>query len=56
MVYCKADAAYVRISSDNLWKIEEEVIIVECKNELYEYLLKIFHEEKNTGWKTVADG
>ena len=40
MVYCKADAAYVRVSSDKLRKMEEEVIIVEYKNELYEYLLK----------------
>ena len=38
--YCKADAAYVRISSDKLWKMEEVFIIVEYKNELYEYLLK----------------
>ena len=38
--YCKADAAYVRISSDKLWKVEEEVIIVEYKDELYEYFLK----------------
>ena len=38
--YCKADAAYVRISSDKLWKMEEEVIIVDYKNEFYGYLLK----------------
>ena len=37
--YYKEDAAYVRISSDKLRKMEEEVISVEYKNELYEYLL-----------------
>ena len=32
--YCKADAAYVRISSGKLWKMKEKVIIVEDKNGL----------------------
>ena len=37
MIYCEADAAYVRISSDKLWKMEENVIIVEYNSEVYEY-------------------
>ena len=53
--YYKADAAYVRISSDELWKMEEEVIIVKNKNELYDYLLKSSMKRKNIGEKTVAD-
>ena len=35
--------------------MEEEVIIVKNKNELYDYLLKSSMKRKNIGEKTVAD-
>ena len=35
--------------------MEEEVIIVKNKNELYDYLLKSSMKRKNNGEKTVAD-
>ena len=40
LYYCKADTPYVRISSDKLLKMEEEIMIVEYGNGLYDYLLK----------------
>ena len=38
--YLKADAAYARISSDKLRKMEEEVFTVEYKHEFHECLFK----------------
>ena len=41
--YCRPDVACVRISSDTLWEVHRMDIV-------------IFHEERNTLWKTIADG
>ena len=45
LYYCKADTAYVRISSDKLLKMEEEIMIVEYGSGLYDYWNLPWREE-----------